>query len=204
VKRTLLLATFAIVSLFGGALAFVLVMTRPVPMPAPTAHSDPAAEVDPPAQATAVAPDPPPATLHGGRLYGPRKASAASPATAPAADRVTRKAVHRALRDPRLRSGLARCADGSGGFGDVPAGGRVPRARPASLVLELELGAGELRIVDARVRDWGGASEASVTCARAVLVDHVVPAPARRRPRSERVEMSYSLNPRSDAIASSR
>jgi hypothetical protein len=206
-KRTFLLATFAIALLFGGSLAILAVLTSPVPTPGPTAQLDATAgapsHLEPPAQPMAVAPDPPPAKLRGGRLYGNRKASAALPSATPA-DRVTRKAVRKALGAARLQSGLARCADQPGGFGDAPSGEHVPRARPASLLLAIESGADELRIADVQVQDFGGASEASVSCARTVLLGQVVPAPPRRRPRPERVWMSFSLNPRSDAVASSR
>jgi hypothetical protein len=201
VKR-ILLATFAIAVLLGG-MAILLVRTGSGPMPAPTTQPGPPAGA-PPAEPMAVASAPPPASRHGGRLYGIRKTAAALPFT-PAADRATRKAVLRALRASRLRSGLARCTDRSGGFGDPPpSGARVPRARPASLMLAIEPGADALRIGDVQVQDWGGASEASVSCARTVLVGQVVPAPPRGRPRPERVWMSYSLNPRSDAVASAR
>lgn len=202
-KRPFLLATFAIALLFVGSMAIVLVLTRPRPLPTPTAQPDATAGA-PRAQPMAVASDPPSASGHGGRLYGTRKASAALTSNSPAADRVTRKAVHKALRAARLQSELARCAPQPGGFGDVPSGERVPRERPASLVLAIESGADGLRIGDVKVQDWGGASEASVSCARTVLVGQVVPAPPRRRPRPERVWMSFSLNPRSDAVASSR
>ena len=117
------------------------------------------------------------------------------------ADRVTQKAVRKALRSASVQSRLAGCTKVEG-FGGTSASGPVPRAASASLVLELEARGGELRVVDAKVREWGGASESMVSCARTVLRGQVIPAPKTRLSAGERMQMHFRLNPRDDVVAS--
>jgi hypothetical protein len=166
----------------------------------------PGPQLDPPitiAPAPAPAPlaVPSPASASAGGRYG-RGLEGATSKAAPTANRVTLKAIHRALKTAPLQARLARCVPAP----DV----RAPRTQPASLMLEIETLAGELRIVDAQVRAWGGASEAMVSCARTVLRGHVFPAPAHRRPAAhprpagERMQVPFLLNPRSEAVVSSR
>ncbi|HEU4382874.1 MAG TPA: hypothetical protein VFR85_05145 [Anaeromyxobacteraceae bacterium] len=114
---------------------------------------------------------------------------------------MTQKAVRKALHAAPVQSRLARCTR-VGGFGGTSAAGAVPRAAPASLLLEVEARGEELRIVDAKVRDWGGASETMVSCARTVLQSQVIPAPRARPSAGERMQMHFRLNQRGDAVAS--
>lgn len=117
------------------------------------------------------------------------------------ASRVVRKIVRKALLAAQVQSQLARCADSVGGFGGRTPGGPPPRGKPAVLLLELTGEGGDVRIVDAQVQEWGGASEAAVSCARGVLTGRVVRAPTAPR---ERMRMPFPLNPRSEVLASSR
>jgi hypothetical protein len=111
------------------------------------------------------------------------------------AGRATRKAVRKALLAPSVQSRLARCVDRDVGFGGGASPGRVRRAQPAVLELELETLAGQVRIADARVRSWGGASEKSVSCAQEVLRGKALA--ARKARPGGRVLMPFSLNQRS-------
>jgi hypothetical protein len=208
-KRTFLIATLFIVLLFGGSMAIVVALTRPERMPAaPEAQLDPPITIAPaPAPAPLAAASAAPASASDGGWYGGGRARATSkapsePSAAPTPSRLTLKAIHKALSAAPLQARLARC---------VPAAAvRAPRTQPASLMLEIETLEGELRIVDAQVRAWGGASEAMVSCARSVLRGHVFPAPAHRRPAAhprpagERMQVPFLLNPRSEAVVSSR
>lgn len=209
VKRTFLIATLAIVLLFGGSVAIVVALTGPAWLrAAPAPQLDPPNTIAPvPAPAPAAAPSAATASASagggdgGGRARGLLKAPPAA-STAPMPSRLALKAIHRALGAAPLRARLARC---------VPAAAfRAPRTQPASLMLEIETLEGELRIVDAQVRAWGGASEAMVSCARDVLRGQVFPAPAQRRsaahrrPASERMQVPFLLGPRSEAVVSSR
>lgn len=204
-KRTFLVAALSIAVLLGASVAIILALSSPPPTPA---TPDPSS---PPPVAVAPAPPRPPvaaAPFKGGKLYlsatdldlrptGERRGETSTPM----ADRVTRKAVRKALLAASVQSRLARCTK-VGGFGGTSAIGRVPRAAPASLLLELEARGGELRVVDANVREWGGASEAMVSCARTVLRSQVIPAPKTRLSAGERMQMHFRLNPRGDAVAS--
>jgi hypothetical protein len=205
-NRTFLIATLAITLLFGGSVAILLVLTRPE-----RTSAAPEPQLDPTEPATSAAPPDAPsaaaasASAGDGSGGGPARATAkarSAPAAAPMPSRLTLKAIHSGLKAAPLQAQLARC---------VPASAFVaPGTRPASLMLEIEPLEGELRIVDAQVRAWGGASEATVSCARAVLRGHVFPAPARRRPAvqrrpaGERIQVPFLLNPRTEAVASPR
>jgi hypothetical protein len=213
-KRTFLVATLAIGVLLGGGVALVLLLTRSPPMAAPP-DLQPAPEPqisiapappEPPAEESSrppVAERRPETRRRSGTARGTWDAPAGLPSTTPMADRVTRKAVRKALVAGPVQSRLARCVDGGGGFGGAPSELEgPPPADPASLVIELETLGAEVRILDARVREWGGASEAMVACARTVLRGQVVPTPALRRPPGERLRMPFPLNPRRAPVAS--
>jgi hypothetical protein len=200
-KRTLLLATLPIAVLLGGGVALVLVVTSPRAARAPP---DPPAPLGPPIE-PAPAPIPPPGPAAaprptaeqrtGGPTRGSWIARAEDPSSIPMAGRAIRKIVRRGLLAARVQSRLARCADQIGGVGDGP----VPRGTPAILRLELEGLEGEVRIVDAAVQQWGGASEATVSCATGALRGQVIGAAPSRR--GERSWMPYPLNPRGEALA---
>jgi hypothetical protein len=121
-----------------------------------------------------------------------------------AADRVTRKAVHKALGAASLQSRLARCVDRDRelGFGGGASPSRIPRPKPATLILDVETLGGQVRIADARVQSWGGASETTVSCAREVLRDQVLAAP-KVKP-GKHAQVAFHLNPRSPALAATR
>jgi hypothetical protein len=55
------------------------------------------------------------------------------------------------------------------------------------LVLQLEMGDGEVQIVDAPVETWGGSSDGLVACAQGVLRGRVVKVPQARRGQRARV-----------------
>ncbi|HEY6004523.1 MAG TPA: hypothetical protein VIV57_16735 [Anaeromyxobacter sp.] len=210
-KRTFLAGGVAVAILFGVSVTLVLLLSGGAG-PAASAPDAPGAEALLP-PAAPVAMPPPPRAAAG---VGPMKlrasswnAPAESPSSAPMASRVIRKIVRKALLAAPVQSRLARCADRTGGFGGTAAPGPIPRARPAVLVLELEVLGGEVRIEDVQVREWGGASEAMVSCARTVLKGRALPAPtARQEPARtagpERMRMPFPLNPRSEAVALSR
>ncbi len=202
-KRTSLVALLALVAaLFGGSVTLVLLLTGE----APSAGSPPAkgADAPPPPPSPSPAARPPPSRAPPDA--GPMKMRASSwnaPAgvsASPMASRVIRKIVRKALLAAPVQSRLARCADSIGGFGGREPG-PTPRGKPAILVLELEGQGDEVRIVDAQVQRWGGASEAAVSCARGVLTGHVVRASTALQ---ERMRMPFPLNPRSEVVASSR
>ena len=198
-KRTLLVAGLSMAVLLVASVAIIILApSNPPPTPA-----TPDPSLSPPPR-VAVAPEPPRGPVaaepfKGGRLYLPPTDRAE--ASTPAANRVTQKAIRKALRAPSVQSQLARCT-GVEGFGAASAPGRVPRAAPASLLLELEARGGELRVVDAKVRQWGGASQAMVSCARTVLQSQVIPAPKNRPSAGERMQMHFLLNLRGYAVAS--
>ena len=202
-KRTFLVAGLSIAVLMGASVAIILATSSPPPTPA---MPDPSSPPSPP---IAVAPEPPrgpvaAAPFKGGKLYLPATDGERRGETStPLADRVTRKAVRKALHAAPVQSRLADCTK-AGGFGGTSAVARVPGAAPASLLLELEARGRELRVVDANVREWGGASEAMVSCARDVLRSQVIPAPKTRPSAGQRMQMDFRLNPRSGAVASSR
>ena len=207
-KRTFVVSALTIAVLCGASVAIILALISPAPTPA----ADPASPPSPTVAVGPAPPGPPPgpsaaASFRGGKLYPsaadlrPTRGGRGETAT-PMADRVTQKAVRKALRAASVQSRLAGCTKVEG-FGGTSASGPVPRAAPASLVLELEARGGELRVVDAKVREWGGASEAMVSCARTVLRGQVIPAPPKGRVwAGERMQMHFRLNPRGDAIAS--
>jgi hypothetical protein len=207
-KRTSLVAALAIAVLFGVGMVVVFVLTdepRSAASLAPEA-GDPlplAAAVAPPLAAPSRAPAPArsgPSTAHAAWAAPTKDPASSSP---PLAGRVIRKNVRKALLAAPVQARLARCANRVGGFGGPPATrGAIPRGKPAFLVLELETLGGEVRIVDAQVREWGEASEATVSCARDVLRGQVVAAPT--AVPGERMRMPFPLNPRSRAVASSR
>jgi hypothetical protein len=204
-KRTFIASALSIAVLCGVSVAIILALISPPPT---RAAADPSPLPSPP---IAVAPTPVPSgpvvgSFRGGKLY--RSATDLTPnagrpgdASRRMADRVTQKAVHKALRATSVQSRLAGCTKVEG-FGGTSASGPVPRTAPASLVLELEAGEGGLRVVDANVRDWGGASEAMVACARTVLRGQIIPAPRFRLSAGARMQMHFRLVPRDDAFAS--
>ena len=203
-KRRFLLAGLSIAVLLGASIALILAASRPPPAPA---IPDP---LSPPSPPVAVAPAPPgppvAAPFRGGRLYP--KAADLRPdgeprgeTSTPMANRATQKAVRRALLAASVQSRLSRCTK-VGGFGGTSEVSRVPPPAPASLLLEIEARGGELRVVDAKVREWGGASPAMLSCARDVLRSQVIPAPKARVSGGERMQMHFRLNPRGDAVAS--
>jgi hypothetical protein len=127
---------------------------------------------------------------------------AKDPLAPPMADRVIRKAVRKALLAAPIQSRLTRCADHVGGFGGAVAPGPDPTGKPAVFMLEMETLGNEVRIVDAQVREWGEASDATVSCARDVLRGQVV---ARSNaPLGKRISMPFPLKPRSEPVASSQ
>jgi hypothetical protein len=203
-KRTLLVAGLSIAVLFGASVAIILALGRPPPT---TATPDPSRPPSP--VAIAPAPPTPPvaaAPFKGGKLYlratpnGERQAETSMPM----ADRVTRKAVRKALQAASLQSRLARCVDRDRevGFGGGASPARIPRPKPATLILDVETLRGQVRIADARVQGWGGASQTAVSCAREVLRDKVLAAPAAKP--GKHVQMPFPLNPRSQALAATR
>jgi hypothetical protein len=197
-KRTFLAAALGIVALFGVSVTLVLFLTgnlSPSPPAAAAPETAPALETAPAPVAVAA-----PRTASRGDAGAARVlfgSSADEGSPVPTADRVTRKAVRRALLAPRVQSRLAQCVDREVGFGTAP--GRAPRDRPATLVLELESVMHEVRIVEARVQSWGGASEESASCARKVLLGTVVAAatPA----HAGRVRMPFTLHARQGILA---
>ncbi len=205
-KRTFLVAGLSMAVLFGASVAIILALSSRPPTPA---TPDPSSRPSPPIAVAPAPPRPPVAAapFKGGKLYlsatgldlrpnGERRGETSTPM----ADRVTRKAVRKALLAASVRSRLARCTT-AGGFGGTSAVGRGPREAPASLLLELEARGGEVRVVDASVREWGGASEAMVSCARTVLFSQVISAPKTRPSAGRRMQMHFRLNPRGDALA---
>lgn len=201
-RRTFLAAGLSIAVLLGASVAIILALTRPSPAPQTPEPSAPALAAEP-------APPGPPAAapFKGGKLL-PAAGRDPGPGTerrgetwAPMADRVARKAVRKALRAASVQSRLSRCT-AAGGFGGTAAPAGAPEMAPASLVLEIEARGGGLRVVDATVREWGGASEAMVACARTVLRSQVIPAPKARLSDGKRMRMLFHLSPRGDAVAS--
>ena len=206
-KRTLLVAGHIAV-LFGASVAIILALRRSPPAPA---TPDPS----PPSPTIAVAPAPPGPVaaepFKGGKLYLPATGPGLRPdgerraeTSMPTVDRVTRKAVRKALQAASLQSRLARCVDRDRevGFGGGASPARVPRPRAATLVLEIETGTREVRIVEAKVQSFGGASEAAVSCARNVLSGKVLA--AKNAKPGKHVQMPFPLNPRSPALAAAR
>jgi hypothetical protein len=118
------------------------------------------------------------------------------------ADRVTRKAVRRALAEASVQARLARCEVRQLGFGGGAARGRAPPVQPAVLLLELEPQADGVVIVDAGVQSWGGASAASVSCAQEALRGRTI---ASGPPGAiGRLRMPFPLNPRRGTTAAAR
>lgn len=206
-KRTSLMAGLALAALFGGSAILVFLWTGPPPSagspPAPSDAGAPALPAAPPVAAPLAtapasrAPAPGPSTARASW-----SAPARDPSSPPMANRVIRRLVRKALLAAPVEARLARCVDQAGGFGGPAAPGSISRGKPALLVLDLEALGGEVRIVDAQVREWGAASEATLACARDVLRGQIVAAPTARR--GERVWMPFPLNPRGEAVASSR
>jgi hypothetical protein len=202
-KRTLLAAVIGMAVLLGGSITLVFFMTGH-----PSPAVPPPAPVDAPTEASA--PPKPPAALPPRGLpgTGTRMARASwntppkDPSAPPMASRVIHKAVRKALLAAPVQARLAGCVDRDVGFGGGAASGRIPRAKPATLVLEMETHAGEVRIVEAQVREWGGASEQTVACARSVLRGMVIRASIAEP--GQRVGMPWPLNPRSEVIAATR
>lgn len=205
-KRTFLVAGLSIAILFGASVAIILALSSPSPTPV---TPDPSSAPSPP---VAVAPAPPGRPVaaepfKGGKLYlpatgpdGERRAETSMPT----ADRVTGKAVRKALQAAALQSRLSRCVDRDRevGFGGGASPTRLPRPKPATLILDVETLGGQVRIADARVQSFGGASETAVSCAREVLRDKVLV--ARTVKPGKRLQMTFRLNPRSPALAATR
>jgi hypothetical protein len=116
------------------------------------------------------------------------------------ADRVTRKAVRKALLDDSIQTRLARCVDRDVGFGTAP--GNVPRGRPATLLVDLEARDHDLLVVDVAVDRWGEASDDTVSCARGVLRGMVIEFASREPGRN--VAVPIPLNPRKETLAARR
>lgn len=209
-KRTSLTAGLAVAGLLGGGVILVFLWTRPPrSIGLPPAPSDAGATLPASASPSAPAAAPPAAPLRSrAPASGPSMARASwsastqDPSSPPMASRVIRKVVRRALLAAPVQSRLARCADQAGGFGGPAEGGPNPRGKPALLMLELEALGGEVRIVEARVREWGSASEATASCARDVLRGRIIPAATVHG--GGRMRMPFPLSPRSEAVASSR
>jgi hypothetical protein len=205
-KSGSLVAALAIAALFGVSIAAVFLLTGE---PRSTGSRTVAVEAE---ALPAAAPMPPPIAIPPPSrappwpepiAVGPAwKAPVHDPPSPLVAGRVIRKRVLHALRAAPVRSRLARCVDRDVGFGGVAAPGPIPRGKPAVLLLELEPAGGAVRIADVQVRDWGGASESTVSCARDVLRGEVIAAST--IPRGERTWMPFPLNPRSEAVAVSR
>ncbi len=117
------------------------------------------------------------------------------------ADRVIRKAVRKALLAAPLQSRLSRCVDADVGFGGGTVG-PTPRAQPAVLLLEMETFESEVRIGQAQVQTWGGASEQTVSCAREVLSGQVIRTSGIEG--GQRLRMPFPLNPRIALVDASR
>jgi hypothetical protein len=115
------------------------------------------------------------------------------------ASRVLRKVVRRALLEAPVQKRLAGCVDRDMGFGGGESPGPAPRAQPAVLMLEMETHGGEVRIVEAPVRDWGGGSPEVVSCAQGVLLGKIIAA-APARP-GFRVRMPFPVSPRSETVS---
>jgi hypothetical protein len=202
-KRTFLVAVLSIATLFGGSIAIILVVTSPPAAPEQHDSFAPSAGAPETLETPVAAPQ-----LQTGEERRPETARAASapPArrmpTARMADRVTQRAVRKALHASSVESRLASCTRVWEFGGTASAAGQLPRPSPAFLVLALEAVGSELRVVDATVRSWGGASEAAVSCARDVLRSQVIPAPPKRRSDGERTYMHFTLYPRGEAVAS--
>ncbi|HEU4384999.1 MAG TPA: hypothetical protein VFR85_16065 [Anaeromyxobacteraceae bacterium] len=196
-KRTLLIAALGIASLLGVSLTLVLFFTRSGSQPVPPAPAPAVAPPVAPPPATAPPPRAPPAVAKG----TPRltwSTPSRDPSAPPMAGRVIHRAVRRALLAAPVQNRLARCVDRDVGFGGGAAPGPIPRGKPATLVLEMEMLEGEVRIVEARVREWGGASEQVVSCAQGVLRGQVARAPTAGP--GQRVQMPFPLNPRSEVV----
>ena len=197
-KRTSMAAGLAIAALVGGSIALIFLFTRSGSQTAPPAPSPAVAAPVAPPPATAPPPRAPPAIAKG----TPRltwSTPSKDPSAPPMAGRVIHRAVRRALLAAPVQERLARCVDRDVGFGGGAAPGRIPRGKPATLVLEMEMLEGEVRIVEASVREWGGASEQVVSCAQGVLRGQVAHAPTARP--GQRVQMPFPLNPRGEVVA---
>ena len=197
-KRALVAAGLGIAVLFGGGVVLVFLATGPLTSAASPAAQPSATAPPEPAALAFASPAPAPAGV------GATRAGVAPLPEAPASSvpRVLRKTIRKALLAAPVQSRLARCVDGDVGFGGDAAPGRIPRARPAVLTLELETRRGEVRIAEAQVQSWGGASEPIVACARDVLRGKVVAAPVAQPGR--RLRMPFTLNPRSEVLAGAR
>lgn len=196
-KRAIALAGPAFAALLAGSLWLLLRHTAPPPLaeappePPPTVAGAPGAAGPP----SAAPPPPTPLRSAGAPARARWKTRSEASSLVPMADRVTRKLVRRALLAEPVQSALSRCLGGDVGFGGGTASAPVPRTEPAALMLELETGGSDVRIVDARVRSWGGASAETVSCAREVLVGRVVTTPSEAE-QGGHVQMPFPLSPR--------
>ena len=208
--RLLLLGT---TFLLGGSLALVALLTHeapPVTEPMAAATAEAPAVAGPPSALEPQSKRPPPwalaAVAHqasASREWKPPQL--ADPSAPGKADRATRKAVRKALLAAPVEEELARCVDrdrevwfGGGWASPEP----IPRAQPAILLLRLEAVGTQVKIIDARVKNWGGASRAAVACARDALVGRVVAAGNHQSASS--TQMTFLLSPRSAALATAR
>jgi hypothetical protein len=200
-----LVAGLAIAVLFGASLALVHRWTDPAAVTAPGATGAEPLAVAPEAVPAMTDTAGPPARAVDGTAVraSPAEVPVAPTASAPPlADRVTRKAVRKALLAASVQARLARCVDRDVGFGGRTAADRVPRAAPAVLLLELEATPGRVELVGVGVEQWGGVSDQVVACARSALRGQVVAA-AGGEARG-RLRMPYPLSPRSEARATEK
>jgi hypothetical protein len=195
--KRLVVVSVAMGLLFGGSIILIFLVTRPASSSgSPTVAT--AALVPP---STATLPSPAVSSVPGAPFRKSAVPGDRFKAT-PMAGRVTRKLVRKALLAGPVQTRLARCVDQVGGFGDGPGAGRGPRVAPAVLTIELEGLDRELKIVDAEVMVWGGASAASVSCARDALRGQVIRAP--QVDRGHHVRMLFPLTPRSHTVTATR
>jgi hypothetical protein len=199
----LLLTALGITVLFSGSLVLAVLLSDQPP-PAALAPAQAAAEPQAVASAPPAAASPAPRAAPW--AVAPARTAAQGwkprvrdPSASGMADRVTRKAVRKALLAAPVEGQLARCVDRDRevGFGGGASPDRIPRAKPAVLMLDLEAMGHQVKIADARVKSWGGASHAAVACARDALSGRVV-AVARGKP-DRSMQMPFLLNPRSRA-----
>jgi hypothetical protein len=202
-----LLTLLGISVLLGGGLNLVVLMTGEPP---PGTEAEAGITAEP-----AAVPAAPPAVTEAPRPP-PWAAAAARSTTAPPswkpevkdpsapgkADRATRKVVRKALLTAPVEEELARCVehDREVWFGGSWASSEpIPHAKPAILTLRLETLGRQVKIADVQVKSWGGASRATVTCARNVLLGTVVPV-ASSGPAGP-MQMTFLLSPRNRAVA---
>jgi hypothetical protein len=212
--RRRLLALLGITVFLGGSLVLVGLLTReapPVTEAPPEVIAAPQAVPDAPPALAPPASRAPPWAATAARATSATQAwkpQAKDPSAPGKADRATRKAVRKALLAAPVEEQLARCVDRDqevwfgGGWTSQE---RIPRGKPAILVLDLETVGTQMRIADVQVKTWGGASRAAVACARDALIGTTLATRSHKPAKPARhMQMTFLLSPRSGAVATAR